>query len=86
MNMHCDKFLSATHHKLESHSFRSTISTNLSTTIFAVISSTGCAACGPFFRAMAELLVGEKPSIAIHCGAYGSIDQNEHTCQICKTS
>ena len=62
--MQCDKFLSATHHLLESHSFRSTISTNLSTTIFAVISSTGCAACGPFFGAMAELLVAEKPSIA----------------------
>ena len=64
MNMHCDKFLFATHHKLESYSFRSTISTNLSATI-AVISSTG----GPFlqaFFASAEPLVAEKPSAAAY--------------------
>ena len=66
MNIHQDQFLSATNQKLESHSFRSTILTNLSARIFAVISSTGFAGHlskdRAFFGAMAELLVAKKTS------------------------
>ena len=64
------QFHSATHHKLESHSFRSVMSTNLSAPIFALISlATGCA--DHFSKGDSSV-----QWLAVGCGG---IDQNEHT-------
>ena len=74
-----DKFLSATRHKLDGHSFRSIVLTNLGARIFAVTivpktirRCNGCAVgCRETFCCSHE---------------YGDIDQNQHTCQTCKTA